>query len=300
MAVLLNIAHVERSPKRREGAAVRLLGIFSDVSAATIHSQAHYADSEIDMVCVPSRKWAAVMRTTGASELSHLDRLAEEYKRRQREHEDEFRANVAGQRTGEVKRAPIAEAPQHTAPVSTSEPHAVPRAAEIRMQRFAVISIIPDSSTADTAEQQPALIVWGAFDSEEDARHTIRDQLATQASDVHLDVVSMYEWLPLTDLDLRHIKEEFRDDSLTDIIQARKDERNKVEQYMHLCEKRGQEPSILNIGRPEDCPGSVTVPSPLEKQPYYESPDVDVQAQAEVEAQDVVKVQAKGAESKTA
>jgi hypothetical protein len=266
----MNLAHVGRSPRRREGAAVRLLGIFDDVQAATRHTQQHYASADLDMVCVPARKWAAVMcSATDQQELAHLDKLAAEYRRRQKEHEDEFRANVAGQRTGEVKPAAVQAA---AAPEEPSEPHTVPRAAEVRMQRFAVISIIPDSSCDDSTAQQPALIVWGAYDSEEDARHAIKDQLATQASDVHLDVVLMYEWLPLTSLDLSNIKEEFRDESLTSIIQARKDERNKVEQYLHLCEKRGQEPSVLNIGRPEDCPLDVTIPPPLELQPCYESP----------------------------
>lgn len=266
--VLLNFAHRERVPCRKEGAAIRILGIFPDINKLSAHARKYYA-SGLDILAVPVSKWAAVLRRTqGGDELAHLQRLGRNYKERERRHEEEFRSNVSAQRTGEVTalRSKECASGEEVYEDDREEPDIVPRDAEIRLQRFAVISLLPDVEEPDTSLQEPAVLIWGAFDTEEDAKERIKTEFAVTARDVHLDTVSMYEWIPLTNLDLSQIREEFRDESLTDIMQARKDETKNVEQYRSLCEQRGQNPNVLDLDATAS-EATPNVPVPLECQP---------------------------------
>ena len=242
---LLNVAHLHRCPRRASGAAVRILGLFPDSASLQRHAAAHHANG-LDVIAVPVRKWAAILQRTqgGCDELEHLERLGRAYKAREREHEDEFRTNVAEKKTGAVRGTSAAsQSTQDGLPPAwkaMQEAPQVSRDAEVRMQKYAVISLLPDVQEENCILQQPAVLIWDAFDSEEAARERIRNHLAVGARDVHLDIVAMYEWLPLTNLDISEIKEEFRDESLSDIMQTRKDEGRQVEHYRTLCAQRGQ------------------------------------------------------------
>ena len=280
--VLLNLAHSGRCPRRPEGAAARILGVFTSFESLRKHTLEHYADT-VDVLSIPLRKWAAVLTKTdsGRDELQHLDLLGKRNREAAARHEAEFRENVQLQRTGEVRRAPEPCAAASGAPPprgsgtgrgtedggdnrgSLTEAPSVPRAAELRQQSFAVISILPDTSRDDAADQEPALLVWDVYETEEAARGAIKDSLAVVARDVHLDVVVMYEWLPLTGLSMADVAEEFRDESLSQIIQTRKSEGKRVDEYRTLCEQRGQEPSVLDITAAEQ---PLRLPEPLEKQ----------------------------------
>ena len=261
--VLLNVAHKSRCPRRSEGAAVRLLGIFSSVDNLKKHVANHYT-SDIDLISIPLRKWAAILATTsGANEMQHLENLASAYHAQLKTHEAEFRSNVIQQRTGDVTTNESSHPTRLGAHDLQEAPH-INREAEIRMQRFAIISILPDVEQNDPSLQQPAILVWDAFDGEEDARKAIKEDLSHIARDVHLDIVLMYEWLPLTNLDLSQVQEEFRDESLTDIMQTRKNESKQVARYRNVCQEKGQEANMLDLTGPpvEDS----QVPLPLELQ----------------------------------
>ena len=248
---------------------MRILGVFATQEDLRAHAAKYYGE-ELDLIAVPLRKWIAVLQHTQGtvSELDHLAKLSRLYKERERRHEEEeFRSNVSQQRTGDVTAggAQTSEPAQENDPktVSMEEAPPVPRAAELRTQSVVVISILPDLGEEREELQQPALLIWDVFDSDGSAREAIMKAIAMTARDVHLDVVLMYEWIPLTALDLQRIKEEFRDDSLTSIMQARKDEGSRVEQYRVLCEQRGQEPNVLTLSpnHAEERP-----PPPLERQ----------------------------------
>ena len=59
------------------------------------------------------------------------------------------------------------------------------------------------------------------------------------------------------------VAEEYRDESLSQIIQNRKNESKRVEEYRTLCEQRGQEPCVLDISAAEQ---PLSLPEPLERQ----------------------------------
>ena len=268
--VLLNLAHDGRSPQRCEGAAVRILGIFPDEHALRRHAETYYCKTGVDVIAVPLRKWVAVLRVTqGGDELGHLDQLGAAYKDKEQRHEEEFRSNVVEQRTGAVERAGKRSSPPEPSEETAQRVEApvVPRAAELRLQRYAVISVLPDVAEPDITKQQPALLVWEAFDSENDARACIKDELAMKARDVHLNTVTMYEWIPLTGVDSSRLVEEFRDETLSNIIQARKGEATQVENYRSLCAQRGQGVNLLDLGaEPRENDVAQSVPPPLEHQ----------------------------------
>ena len=280
--VLLNVAHQARSPVRHDGAAVRVLGVFTHRQHLMSHVAEYYNDGALDMIAFPCEKWAVVLReTTGGDETAHLHKLRAAYLQQERAHEHEFRQNVSDQRTGAVgprvwaDSADAGDVTDGAGEPKKREAPGVPRDAELRMQRFAVVSILPDVDEAEPRAQQPGILVWDAFDEEASARSYIKDVLATRARDVHLDVIAMYEWGPLTNLDLSGVREEFRDETLNDIMQTRKDEAKQVRSYRELCEQRGQEPNLLDLGTT----GTGEIPVPLENQAFL--PNLDCAEQTE-------------------
>ena len=99
-------------------------------------------------------------------------------------------------------------------------PDTLPRDAEVRMQRFSVISIMQDYTGS---LDQPAIIVWDAFDTEEEATTYAKDSV--KHSDIHIDVVCMYEWLFPSSINLEEVREEYRDEKLSEIMHTKKTEK---------------------------------------------------------------------------
>lgn len=245
MYIAFNLAHASRRPRRSQGAAIRILGCYPNIEALKSHVAQNHT-GEIDVHMIPLRKWAAVLRSASPEkEIEHLERLGAAYTTMLSEHAQEFQQNVDDKKTGEVSTRPEEH---HTAEDSTgAEPSPVGRSCELRGQRYAVISILPDLSCEHVHEQEPAFIVWATVDDETEAQKLIDGELCILARDVHIDVVSMYEWIPLTGLNLNSIKEIYRDESLADIMNAKKAESKNVEKYLQLCEQRGQQPSITDL-----------------------------------------------------
>ena len=246
---LINLAHTNRSPIRKEGAALRILGVFNNVDSLRKHTVQHYANS-IDIICVPLAKWFAVFKETTSlrDEIKHVTHLYERYKEYLKTHEDEFQENYNQKQTGNLSKKNISVENPVEDNNDLIEPDSVPRNSELRSQSYAVISIMPDVSVTDTLKQEPAVLIWAVFPDEETAKKHIKDELSLKVRDVHLDIVLMYEWLPLTNLDFSSISEEYRDDRLSHLMSTRKLQATKVKGYRSQCEQAGQEPSIIEIG----------------------------------------------------
>ena len=78
---LLNIAHTHRCPKRLEGAAIRILGVFSTVEHLQVHACKYY-NADFDLIAIPLRKWVAILQSNSSNidELKHLEKLSLDYK----------------------------------------------------------------------------------------------------------------------------------------------------------------------------------------------------------------------------
>lgn len=285
--VLLNLAHCDRRP-RCDRAAFRVLGVFLSVDDAKTHATTRLlsTNSDASLHLLPLRKWTPIMRSEneeGNVALAHLENLGQRHRDRIREHTEEFEANVTNRRAGAVhhnnnittktedqqQRSPqmIEEDGNKKTPVS-----AVPITAEVRMQRFAIVSVIQDEQETSNNSQQPAVLIWDVAETEQEAQDIIKERIARTVMDVHLDVVAMYEWLFPTEVDLSKVKEEYRDAKLDDLMRHRKDEHLRVTEFRKLCEERGQAVPLIDVSQPE-----IRVDVPVQNQPQLLEPSPPIQ-----------------------
>jgi len=246
--VLVNIAHHNRRP-RAPRAALRVLGSFPNLDDLKMHVRNSLAD-DVDMHAAPLGKFFCLMRDPERDEAAHARAVQQLYLRRLREHEEEFRENVAAQRTGALSE-PAAPGAPAAALLPAEPPSAVGRAAELRLQNFAVLSVMQDHGEPEAERQQPCVVVWGVYDTEEQAKAAIKKQLSQTVTDLHLEVVQLYEWLHPTEVEkhLQELPEEFRDEKLTELMQRRKDEARHVETFRQSCGDR--EAPLLDFSQPE-------------------------------------------------
>lgn len=246
--VLFNASHHERRP-RGARAAFRLLGCFPDLAAARAH--VGLLPDDCDLLVAEVGRAFALTRALPQDEGAHLQRLLAAHTRRLKDHEREFLGNVAEQRTGEVPERPAAVGGGCSAAGELAAPSKVAREAELRYQNVAVLSVLHDSEEADCDRQEPAVVVWGVYDTEEGAKEAIRKRHAAAVKDLHLEVCAMYEWLHPTEVakHLDELEEEFRDETLTSIISQRKQERRSVKAFRDLCGDK--EAPMVDLSGPE-------------------------------------------------
>jgi len=193
----------------------------------------------------------------------HLVLLGNLHRKRIQEHAEEFEANVNSKRMGATATTTRSleggggESNAAADPIFYDSGGGgivcpVSRDAEVRMQRYAVVSVIADDSQTCRDLQQPAIIVWDAVDTEEEAKAIIKNGIGHDVSDVHLDVVAMYEWLFPTAIDFEKVTEEYRDEKLNDLMQHRKTEHQRVSDFRKLCEKQGREVPTITLGSEEE------------------------------------------------
>jgi hypothetical protein len=252
--VLVNIAHHHRRPSAPR-AAFRILGLFASPDEVRLHVQ-NLLTPDVDMHMVEVGRFFALMRDADQAEGAHLRRVQEHYNQRLREHADDFRENVNLRRTGAAGAggggATDTEAAERPplASLDASRPSAVPRGAELRLQNFAVVSVMQDEAEPLRERQEPCVVVWGTYDTEEQAKAGIKAQHALLVTDLHLEVVQLYEWLHPTEVaeHLDELPEEFRDEKLTELIRSRKAEARKVRAYRQSCGDR--EPPLIDLSQP--------------------------------------------------
>lgn len=246
--VLFNASHHSRRPKGPR-AAFRLLGGFDDVVGARKH--AALLPDDCDLLLAEIGRAFALTRTLPQNEGEHLQRLLATHNRRLRDHEQEFLGNVAEHKTGSVSEKNSVGAGGETDGVSEEPPSKISRNAELRCQNYAVLSIIHDSDEPDGDRQEPAAVVWGIYDTEDGAKEAIKKRHSVSVKDLHLEVCAMYEWLHPTEVakHLDDIDEEFRDETLTNIISQRKQERRSVKAFRDLC--GNNEAPMVDLSQPE-------------------------------------------------
>ena len=249
-ALLFNCSHHERRP-RGPRAAFRLLGGFASEREAREHGGNLPEDCDVLMASIGAA--FALTRSSTKDEAKHLQALLQVHNRRLKDHEREFTENVAEQKTGEAS-APAGGEAASQAKIEEEEPRTparIPRAAEVRFQNYAVLSVMHDFDEACSDRQEPAVVVWGIYDTEDGAKEAIRKKHAAFVKDLHLEVCSLYEWLHPTEVtkSLDELEEEFRDETLTKIIAQRKQERQSVKAFRDLCGEKTA--PLLDLSGPE-------------------------------------------------
>jgi hypothetical protein len=246
--VLFNASHHSRRPKGPR-AAFRLLGGFPDTASAKKHAE--ILPEDCDLLLAEIGRAFALTRTLPEDEGQHLQRLLAAHNRRLRDHEQEFLGNVAEHKTGPTSEKGNLAPGDSKDDFSEEAPCKISRNAELRCQNFAVLSVIHDSDEPEDDRQEPAVVVWGIYDTEDGAKDAIKRRHSIAIKDLHLEVCAMYEWLHPTEVakHLDDIDEEFRDETLTSIISQRKQERRSVKAFRDHCGEN--EAPMVDLSQPE-------------------------------------------------
>lgn len=249
--MLFNAAHQRRRPQAGQ-ASFRLLGAFADEASLHQHVAAVPLPADVDLLAVRIGEFFVIMREVGSQEeRAQLARLQGLHRERLQAHAEEFRENVCKQQTGAVAEEAAAPAELAATPAAAGDaPQVVPRNAEVRNQVVAVISVLLDADVA-LAEAQPGVVVWGIYESEEAAKTAITRRHALTVTDMHLEVVQLYEWLCPAEVqrNLDDIEEVFRDETLTELIRQRKNEKRNVKAFRNMCGERAA--PLIDVSAPE-------------------------------------------------
>ena len=256
--VLVNIAHLHRRP-RSARPAFRVLGVFASLDEAAAHVQGWQHDADVH--AVPLGEYFAIARSDGLDEAAHKEALLKEHRKRVLERRDEFEAKTTTTRqaardeacavAGDV--AGDAEGTQRLeGTVVAGEPVVqVPQALEIKLQNFALISVLEDRQG-----DQPCVCVHRVFNTEQEAITYGKDVLSKYVTDYHIDTIAMYVWCYPCDPIDDDVAEEFRVEELTKIAAQRKRGKREVEAFREECQRKGIPVPEIVIGATADVAGA--------------------------------------------
>lgn len=117
-------------------------------------------------------------------------------------------------------------------------PPAVSRVVEVRNQKYAVISVVKDYETAregDPTGDEPGVIVWAAFDSEEEALKYNKAVASKEMRDHDIAIVSMYEWLYPHMMGSDKVDQMYRNEELNNIMKHARTASTRVRQFEDMC-----------------------------------------------------------------
>lgn len=129
------------------------------------------------------------------------------------------------------------------------------RAAEVRNQRYAVMSVLEDY---DGEGAEPGFIVWGAFDSEEDALKYNKCVAAKQLKDHDLAIVAMYEWVYPHLMNSDQVEQLYRNQELHNIMKNRRLSTKRVEDFERECQEKGLALPVTEVVADLDTPALTT------------------------------------------
>jgi len=118
----------------------------------------------------------------------------------------------------------------------------IPRNAEIRNQRYAVVSVLTDYETASDdlpLGNEPAVIVWAAFESEAEALQYNKCVAAKYVHDHDLAIVNMYEWLYPHMMLSDEVDQLYRNEELNNIMRTQRTASKKVKTFEQECDTEG-------------------------------------------------------------
>jgi hypothetical protein len=242
---LVNMGHRDRNP-RADHASLRILGTFDNIEALKEHAKMY--PSDVDVFAVKCGESFVCMKNIFTDESAHIAKLIRDNKTSVSDHVREFNENVTHGKSGDN----IMPNESESMPIIKDKDMSVlslSKSSELSGQTAAIISVIRDVNELNLSEQQPGFIIWSSWQSVDDARSHVRNDMAQKDQSMTFDVVLMYQWLCPSKIDLNNVEEEFHDDELTKIIAHRKSESSKVNQYRTICEGKGVEPCLHDVDR---------------------------------------------------
>jgi len=287
--VLLNIAHRQQIPKSKVP-AFRVCGAFESLDKLKRHAlacgTAAYGGANLIkadvhkkfLICSSLEK-----QQNPAYVLKKIEDLTQRYTEQLQFHAREFEENQKARQQGKTglshvdktrnkvsSRKELLDKKFDETKDQGTEAGEVSRNVEVRNQAVAVVTIINDTTPAvlnGSEDPEPAVIVWGCFESETLAKHYIYNTGSKFVKDVMLDVVNMYEWVFPTEIQKRvdELTEEYRNPSLNKVMNSRKAQKRAVMSYEEWSRKEGQEPASLEISATKATADSTEVTTSVKK-----------------------------------
>ncbi len=156
----------------------------------------------------------------------HIDKLLKMHMQQLEENTDSFHENVAQQKAGSTTE-PDAKKQEANEIKDKGKTHRLPVGAEVRDQRFAVVSFVRDDGTP------PRFLfnVYGLFATEADCNRYVRNAAGEQVTDHDICVVSTCQWLFPQKVRSEQVREVYRDDELNRIMGHHKKQPAEVKRY---------------------------------------------------------------------
>lgn len=118
------------------------------------------------------------------------------------------------------------------------------RFAEVRNQRFAVVSVVQDY---EGDGEEPGFIVWAAFDSEEEALRYNKCVAAKELKDHDLAIVSMYEWVYPHLMNSNSVEQMYRNEELNNIMRNARMSAKRVNDFQRECGEKNVEMPCIEV-----------------------------------------------------
>ena len=123
------------------------------------------------------------------------------------------------------------------------------READVRNQKYAVVSVMPDYEAilARSPLLEPGVCVWGAFDTESEALIYSKKVVAKQLREHDIAIVTMYEWVYPHLITSDKVPQLYRNAELNHIMKHARTSRTAVSEFEQECKDNQLEIPTLEI-----------------------------------------------------
>jgi hypothetical protein len=215
-----------------ENPGIRIYGAFASAEEAVEHVEiVRQYDASCSMMIGQIQNWhAAVCDPTEYADADfvcqHIDKLLKMHTQHLDENAATFHENVEEQKAGSTTE-PEANKQEASETKSRGKTHRLPVGAEVRDQRFAVVSFVRDDATPPRF----LFTIYGFFATEVDCNRYVRNAAGEQVTDHDICVVSTCQWLFPQKVRSAQIREVYRDDELNRIMGHHKKQPAEVKRY---------------------------------------------------------------------
>ena len=244
--MLFSMSHVGFAPlcEKKHAPSFRIYGTFPDEQSALNHARTvQSVDPDCSLLLNQTHRWlcgvATPDRLTDSEHVTrHAEALLELIAKTREESTRQFNENVSQHKTGEVVELPtVSESADALDTCQMSKTaHKIGTGAEVRGQRFVVLTIIPDVLSED---HEYLFRVYGCFETEDEANAYIRNVAGDAVRDYDIDIVSACEWVYPQQMTYQNIRSEvFRSKELDDIIAFQRKQPDEIRKLEATMEQR--------------------------------------------------------------
>lgn len=259
---LINLAHLSLRPKS-ESPAFRILGVFNTIEELKEYGLRIRQQVPIDIRCISLHDWTIIPVFDYDDEsrerlVQKLQQILQNHYKEQREANVDYSSNKNEKTIGKThqslekkienaqkklekskKKVNVnavlkAKVRQEVSTGGLKKLGPYPSNFCIANQSFAVISILRDNTSErieGSKSPEPLFRISGVFATESQAESFIKDEISFIDRLYHYDVVNMYEWLYIEDVNFDQVKTEYRETELNNIMEQRKSEQKRVTKF---------------------------------------------------------------------